>query len=164
VGSDREPVPRVYGGGDLLLQPVSDERILVPGTMKRPRRTSVALLLVYALALLLPQREELSLPGATACAWYDVSCSESVNSLHSHAGAPAIAGHARVLVDAGRPPAGLLDQFRYGGPATHSLQPNAREWGRAAVTTLQYQSVRQAIRSADAGFRASPPRAPPFLS
>lgn len=131
--------------------------------MRRPRHTSVALFLVYVLALLVPQHEELVLPGATGCAWYNAACSESVFALDSHAGTPAVAGHARLLVEAGRPPADLLRQFRFGGPGMAWFQPTSREWVRAADTTLQYQSVRQTLHSADIGFRASPPRAPPVL-
>ncbi|CAN5732957.1 hypothetical protein BH23GEM9_BH23GEM9_20550 [soil metagenome] len=132
--------------------------------MRRPRRTSFALLLVYLLALLLPQHEDLVLPGATACTWYDASRSESVLSLYSHAGAPAVAGHAhRVLVDGGRPPASLLDQVRYDGLGMAACQRNGRNSARAVVALLQHASVRQAIRSAGAGFSASPPRAPPVL-
>lgn len=133
--------------------------------MRRPRPTSFTLLLVYTLALLLPQREDRASQGAAGCPWYPAFCTDPVLSVHAHAGGAAASGHPlRVLIDAGRVPAGLLEQFRQVGPGATPFPQTGGECARAAVTLLQHQAVRQVIRSADAGFRASFPRAPPVLS
>lgn len=130
--------------------------------MRRRHRTSLGILLLYSLALISPQRADIALPVAQACAWSADACPSSALSLRSHTGASAswVLGLG-ALIDAGRPLEVSPDPSEFGGLDAIFAARSERNWARASASTREHRAVSPAIREAGIGLAASPPRAPP---
>jgi hypothetical protein len=130
--------------------------------MQKHRRATAALVLFYALALVLPVGADIVLDGAARCAWRIDSCQSSGLSLKSHAAAAGLqpAG-SRPLVDAGKG----IDRVRSDQHAPDARHPVVRRsrsgQAQAAASTGEHRAALPRLRSAHNGTAASPPRAPP---
>jgi hypothetical protein len=130
--------------------------------MHRDRRATLALVLFYALALVLPLGGDIVLDGATRCAWRIGHCRSASLSLASHAAAVGLQpGGLRPLVGAGkgveRSPS---DQHTPDG--RHAVIGGSRQ-GRAQAdaSSSEHRSALPLLRTAHTGSDASLPRAPP---
>jgi hypothetical protein len=132
--------------------------------MPRRRPPSLLLLLLYALALVLPQRAGTDLSADTACAWDSQGCEGSVLSFSLHTSATTLSGTGvRALADGGRPSSSQFDQLRLGGVPWLFVGRNEGARSRASSSTLEHYAVLASIRLAETGLRSSRSRAPPVL-
>jgi hypothetical protein len=130
--------------------------------MQRHRRATAALVLFYALALVLPVGADILLDGAARCASRIDSCQSFGLSLESHAAAAGLqpAG-SRPLVDAGK---GIdrVPSDQHTPDARHPVVSRSpRGQAQAAASTDEHRAALPRLRSAHNGSAASPPRAPP---